>query len=391
MKEHIIKFFTYKWTFPIILFVVGIIITLQNIHMGIWEYNRKEYTHYNNYIIFKYSYSHLVQCTNLYSSYPDQYADLYKYSPTFAFFMGPFAKLPDTAGLLIWNLLNIFVLFFAIIKLKLLNQQTKILLLLFVAFELILSAENSQSNALLAGLMIMSFNLLEKDKPVMATFFIALGAFIKVYSLVGCLLLLLYPNKIKSALSLLLWGLLLFALPLCVVDIPDLISQYKNWYLLIRMDETISLGISIYLYMDLFFSADSVKPVTQCIAFILLLAPLLLRKLYTDFLFRTLYLSLILIWIVVFNHKAESPTYVIAMCGIGIWYFYSEKKRLYTILVLASLFFTSLWFTDLVPRNYKDVLGDHMYLKPLFPTMILLVIMYTLFHRYYTLKAKDLV
>ena len=390
MREHIIKFFIYKWTFPILLLVVGIIITLQNIHMGVWEYNHMDYTHYNNYVIFKYSYSHLIQCTNLYSSYPEQYADLYKYSPTFAFFMGPFAKLPDTAGLLIWNLLNILVLFFAIIKLKLLNQQSKILLFLFVVFELILSTENSQSNALLVGLIILSFNLFEEDKPVMATFCLALGTFIKVYSVLGCLLLLLYPHKVKSAGSLFLWSLLLFALPLCVIDLSDLLLQYKNWYVLIRKDENASLGMSVYLYMNAFFSGSSiVKPMTQCIGLLLLLAPLFLRKLYTDFLFRTLYLSLILIWMVIFNHMAESPTYVIAMCGVGIWYFYSEKKWLYTALVLATLFFTSLWFTDLVPRNYKDLLGNHMYLKPLLPAILLLVIMYTLFYRYYTLKVKE--
>lgn len=380
MKEYIIKFFTYKWTFPILLFGLAVIISLQNIYMGIWEYNHKAYTHYNNYIIFKYSYAHLVQCTNLYTSYPEQYADLYKYSPTFAFFMGLFASLPDTVGLSIWNLLNILVLFFAIIKLKLLSYQSKLLLFLFVVFELILSTENSQSNALLVGLIIMSFNLFEKDKPVMATFCIALSAFIKVYSVIGCVLLLLYPHKIKSVGSLFAWSLLLFALPLCVVDLSDLLLQYKNWYLLIRKDENVSLGMSVYLYMNALLSGSNIKLVTQCIGLVLLLAPLLLRKLYSDFLFRTLYLSLVLIWMVIFNHMAESPTYVICMCGVGIWYFYSEKKWTYRFSSTHSSIYVSLvhrscsWFIQryfdepdvfktLVSRDY--IISNH--LQPVLP------------------------
>lgn len=389
MKGYIINFFTYKWTFPILLFGLAVIISLQNIYMGVWEYDHKAYTHYNNYVIFKYSYEHLVQCTNLYTSYAEQYADLYKYSPSFAFFMGLFTRLPDTIGLSIWNLLNIMVLFFAVTNLKLLNNQSKLLLFLFVVFELILSTENSQSNALLVGLIIMSFNLFEKDKPMMATFCIALSAFIKVYSVLGCLLLLLYPHKMKSIGSLFVWSLLLFALPLCVVDLSHLLLQYKNWYLLIRKDESASLGMSVYLYMNALFSGSNIKLVTQCIGLVVLLTPLLLRRLYSDFLFRTLYLSLMLIWLVIFNHMAESPTYVICMCGVGIWYFYSEKKWPHTVLVLLTLLFTSLWFTDLVPRSYRDVLMNRMYLKPLFPGIILLVIIYSLIYRYYTLKTKD--
>jgi hypothetical protein len=389
MKEYITNFFTYKWTFPILLFGLAVTISLQNIHMGVWEYSNRAYTHYNNYVIFKYSYTHLVQCTNLYISYPEQYADLYKYSPSFAFFMGLFTRLPDAVGLSIWNLLNILVVFFAIIKLKLISHQSKLLLFIFVVFELILSTENSQSNALLVGLIIMSFNLFEKDKPIMATLCIALSTFIKVYSILGCLLLLLYPHKMKLAVSLFLWSLLLFALPLCAVDLPDLLLQYKNWYLLIRKDENASLGMSVYLYMNAVFSGSNIKLVTQCIGLILLLAPLLLRKLYSDFLFRTLYLSLILIWMVIFNHMAESPTYVICMCGVGIWYFYSEKKWPHTVLVLLTLLFTSLWFTDIVPGSYRDFLMNRMYLKPLFPGIILFVIVYSLFYRYRVLKTKD--
>src|SRR5580658_9739822 len=42
-------------------------------------------TYYNNYVIFKYSFFHLIDGKNLYGIYPDDHWDLFKYSPTFAF------------------------------------------------------------------------------------------------------------------------------------------------------------------------------------------------------------------------------------------------------------------------------------------------------------------
>lgn len=60
------------------------------------------YPRYNNYIIFKQSYFHLVEGDNLYQQYPEESWDLYKYSPTFALFFGILAWLPDLPGLILW-------------------------------------------------------------------------------------------------------------------------------------------------------------------------------------------------------------------------------------------------------------------------------------------------
>src|SRR5450631_2916625 len=60
----------------------------------------REYHNYNNYIIFKNSFFHLIHGENLYGSFPDEQWDLYKYSPSFSLFFGLLAYLPDFAGLL---------------------------------------------------------------------------------------------------------------------------------------------------------------------------------------------------------------------------------------------------------------------------------------------------
>jgi hypothetical protein len=62
-----------------------------------------------------------------------------------------------------------------------------------------------------------------------------------------------------------------------------------------------------------------------------------------------------LIWVIIFNHKAESPTYIIAVTGVGIWYFAntgyrSYRARIWHNLTLTAVFvFTCLSPTDIFP------------------------------------------
>ena len=53
------------------------------------------FTSYNNYLIFKHSFFHLIHHKDLYILYPQEHWDLYKYSPAFSLLFGIFAILPD--------------------------------------------------------------------------------------------------------------------------------------------------------------------------------------------------------------------------------------------------------------------------------------------------------
>jgi hypothetical protein len=61
-----------------------------------------------------------------------------------------------------------------------------------------------------------------------------------------------------------------------------------------------------------------------------------------------------LIWVIIFNHKAESPTYIIAVAGVGIWYFAMPKAAWRTSLFWLVFIFTSLATTDICPPALKD-------------------------------------
>jgi hypothetical protein len=360
-----------QWIFLSILCTISIVISLVKINLGINDFWGGNYTHYNNFVVFKSSFHHLIENINLYEYYPNEYADLFKYSPTFALMMIFFHYLPESIGLVIWNLINFLVLYYAIFTINSIDYFKKLGIFSFLLFELILSTQNSQCNALLAGLLILAYNLLEKGKNEHATFVIALGAFIKVYSLIGCLLLLFYPNKIKSIVTLTIWFVLLFILPLIFVDLSKLLWQYQNWYTLLKADQNESIGMSLFAFTHFLLPLNYFKASTLLFGLIILFTPLIKFKQYNNQLFRTNYLAFILIWIVVINHKAESPTYVIAMSGIAIWYFTSPKSYLNIALVLFAFFFTSIWTTEIIPYSFKNDFIALNFVKSFFPILIL--------------------
>jgi uncharacterized membrane protein YkvA (DUF1232 family) len=57
-----------------------------------------------------------------------------------------------------------------------------------------------------------------------------------------------------------------------------------------------------------------------------------------------------LIWVVIFNHKAESPTFIVAISGVALWFFSQERKTENLVLIVIAFIFTILAPTDLFPR-----------------------------------------
>lgn len=367
MKLRLTTLLFHRSTIAALLLLVAALITFLKIHSGVKHFWGGDYTFYNNYVIFKSSWHHLAGGTNLYDYY-HEYADLYKYSPTFAFLMAPFAALPDPAGLFLWNVLNIFTLFFAISSLPLITNKKMFFMILFILQELVVATQNSQSNALLAGLLILAFNFLEKKNIPLAAFFIVLGGFIKVFSFAGVLLFLLYPKKLKSVFFLGLWFAVLFVLPLLINSPSQLLQQYENWWTLLKSDHAASTGMSIYIYTAHLFNENVNKMLLLGTGIIALLAPLALFKKFKEYRFRLSFLSLLLIWVVIFNHKAESPSYIIAMSGIACRWISVSSTRSQKILLAITFFFTSLWaiiFPD----------AGLVYIKPLMPVILFGIIL----------------
>jgi hypothetical protein len=57
---------------------------------------------------------------------------------------------------------------------------------------------------------------------------------------------------------------------------------------------------------------------------------------------------------VIFNHKAESPTYIIPMAGIGIWYFSQRADPVNRVLLILSFLLICMSVSDLVPAPVRN-------------------------------------
>jgi hypothetical protein len=295
-----------------------------------------------------------VENENLYLHYENEYYDLYKYSPTFALFMGTLAYLPDLLGLTIWNLLNALVLISALYFLPGISMKKKAWILAFVFIELITSLQNSQSNPLMVGLLLWAFIAIENKKVGLASLLITLSVFIKIFGLLAFAIFIFYPKKGKAIAYTLIWSFLLFALPLLLVSFSDLIQQYQNWLVLLQNDHSLSIGYSMMGWLETWFGFTELKNTVLIPGVLLLLVPLVRIKHYSSLQFRYWFMASVLIWMVIFNHKAESPTFIIAIAGVAIWYFSQEKTTLNLILILLALVFTILSPTDIFPRTLRE-------------------------------------
>lgn len=339
----------------ILLVIITAAITAQSILLPLKTFadGGIQYTHYNNYIIFKQSFFHLINNTDLYILHPDKQWDLYKYSPTFALLMAPMALLPDWLGLLLWNALNVFVFFWALWKVPFEGERKRWLALAFILIELITSIQNSQSNALIAGMLIFAFLAMEKRQLAIASLLITGTVFIKLFGIVAFALLIFYPNKFKAVLYTIGWTIVLAALPLAVVSPSQLIAQYQSWLYMLQNDHSISWGFSVAGWLYTWFGIE-MKSYNVLIGAILLLLPLAKYKLYAEVKFRLFFLASLLIWVVIFNHKAESPTFIIAVSGIAIWFFSQTVKFENLVLIVLALVFTILSPTDIFPRYIRN-------------------------------------
>jgi hypothetical protein len=338
------------------------------------------YTHYNNFLIFRESFHHLLDNQDLYQEYPQEHYDLFKYSPTFAVLIAPIAIIPAKIGLFLWNLLNALVLFTAIWKFPSFSQKQKLLALGFILIEMITSIQNTQSNALLAGFVILGFVFLEKDKPWIATLFIILTVFTKIFGLVALAIFIFYPKKLKNSLITFFWMILLGAMPLIIISPSELINQYQSWLGILRSDASVYSGLSVMSWLYTWFGLDIGKNILIILGAILLFLPLMKFPSWSQLRFRIMFLSSILVWVVIFNHMAESPTFVIAASGIAIWFFSKEKMRWEDmVLVGLVLLFTILSPTDIFPSVIRKNLVEPYVLKAVPCIFVWFKIIYDMF------------
>jgi hypothetical protein len=307
----------------------------------------------NDFAIFRASFWNLISARDLYVLRLEQADDLFKYSPTFALLFAPFAVLPFAVGLFLWNVVNALALFFALRSLLPRDKATIAQVLVFLPA--LRSLQSSQSNALVAALIIFAFVSLERGWLWRAGIAIGLGAVTKIFPLAALTFALPRRDRLRAVLISLLATIILLALPLLVVSPHTLAAQYQSWSGLEKA-ETSQLGSSV---MGLFRDAGLAWPAwpIQLFGCAMVLGVLIARwRDWADRSVRLQFLGLVMVFCVVFNHRSERQSAVIAICGMVIWYLASPRAVWRTCLFVIVYFLVSVTGSDFIPDSIKRLL-----------------------------------
>jgi hypothetical protein len=283
------------------------------------------------------------------------------YGVFFSLLIAPFAGMPDWLGISLWNLINTFVFIFAIYKLPFSDSKKAIFGLLCLQ-EYITAALSLQFNVALTGLLILSAVYIYERKEVQSVTAILIGVFVKIYGIVGLTQFFFIKNKTKFILSGLVIAALFFVIPMIYSSPQFVIQSYADWFhsIVEKNNENQVLGnmqdISLMGFVRRIMGDASISNlVFLAFGLPLFALPYIRIKQYKHYAFQLMILASTLLFLVLFSSSSESPTYIIAVVGVMIWFFLQkERTPLITGLLIFVIIFTCFSTSDLFPKSVKN-------------------------------------
>lgn len=316
---------------------------------------------YNNYLIFKYVFHHTLEKTNLYALYPEQYFDSNHYGIFFSWLIMPFAVLPDGLGMILWNLANAALLVYAF-KMLPFSAPKKSFVAWLCLQEYITAAVSFQFNVALTALLILSAVYIHRRQEVHAAAAILIGFFVKIYGIAGLSGFFFVKNKRKLIFSMFGLSLLFFILPMLLSDVHFGWHSYVDWYQSLsekNLSNQVLGNRQDYSLMGIVrrvLGRAEISNLTFLIPGILVFAlPYIRISQYRHLPFQMMILASTLLFIVLFSSGSESPTYIIAVVGVMIWFIMQKKQTPLSIgLMLFVMVLTCFGFSDLFPKWIKE-------------------------------------
>ncbi|MFM7912754.1 MAG: DUF2029 domain-containing protein, partial [Bacteroidota bacterium] len=90
--------------------------------------------------------------------------------------------------------------------------------------------------------------------------------------------------------------------------------------------------------------------------------------------YRALGLAALMVWMVIFNHKAESPTFVIAVTPALWWLLRNREEMVLRIMLTALVLLTVLSPTEVFPTVLRKKWVEPYHLKAL-PAVLVWILM----------------
>jgi hypothetical protein len=170
----------------------------------------------------------------------------------------------------------------------------------------------------------------------------------------------------------------LAALPLLVTDWRTLVDQYRSWRAITALEtqvHAVGLNGGVMQAIRVWGGVSWPNWPIQLAGTAVFVAPVLLGSaLWDDRDFRVQVLCSVLLYVVLFNHRAEAPSYVIAMAGVGIWYAAGPRTPVRTALVVFALLVVSVASTELVPHAIRRGIVERYAFKTA-PVLVIWLVM----------------
>lgn len=316
---------------------------------------------YNNYMIFKNVFTNTLQQKNIYLLYPGIHFDSNHYGVFFSVLIAPFAVLPDWLGIVLWNVANTALFLFAIHKLPF-SSAKKAFFAWLCLQEFITAAVSLQFNIALTGLLMLSAVYVYERKETQSAIAILIGFFVKLYGIAGLSSFFFVKNKWKFILSLLGFGILFLILPMLISSPHFGIQSYADWFQSLS-EKNVSNQVlgnrqdySLMGIVRRVLGNAEISNLVFLVPGILVFGlPYLRIKQYKNLAFQLMILASTLLFIVLFSSGSESPTYIIAVAGVMIWFIIQrERSPLIIGLLIFVIILTCFSFSDLFPKYIKE-------------------------------------
>ncbi|MBQ9655170.1 MAG: DUF2029 domain-containing protein [Prevotella sp.] len=355
-------------------------------------------TRANNFLIYRGSFWNAVREWNLYLPNPAEYGDSHHYGPLFSLLFSPFAIFPLkplNIGLLLWGITLTLFLYWAI-RHSQFNKRQQLFILWFCAHEMLTALFMQQFNIAIAATILLAYYLIEREKDFWAAFFIMLGTFVKIYSIVGLAFFFFSKHKGRLIGGMLFWAVVFFLLPMPFFHGWDyIVEQYYNWYVSLAEKNALNAG-SIMQNISLIGMTHRITGMQFndlwliIPGMVLFALPYLRFDQYKNMAFRQTLLASVLMFIILFSTGSESSGYITPFIGIVIWYTAAPWKRTRwdVFLLVFAFILSSMSPSDLFPAYLRREYVHPYALKALPVTIIWLQLCYEMLTKEYAQRAE---
>ena len=159
------------------------------------------------------------------------------YFPTSAVIYIPFVYIHNPFNEILWRIINTGIFMFGLYQFSMLASEEKRNIVFFISSIICFglgfdSIRNGQMNCIIAGLMLLSMNTLNKEKWSLSGFLLSLAIAMKPTAIVMWLLAFCLFPKARS--KLIFWFAILLLIPFLTAPTHYVLSQYKDAVLMLN-------------------------------------------------------------------------------------------------------------------------------------------------------------